>query len=81
MEIRYSKQALKALLRSNKRRLIEQKIVELATRPLADIPNVTKLVGVEAYRLRVQDWRVIFSVDGSILAIEQIGPRGSVYER
>lgn len=80
MEIRYSKHALKALLRSNKRRLIEQKINELATRPLAGNPNVTKLVGREEYRLRVQDWRVIFSVDGSILAIERIGPRSSIYE-
>lgn len=80
MEIRYSKHALKALLRSNKRRLIEQKINELATGPLAGNANVTKLVGREEYRLRVQDWRVIFSIDGSILAIERIGPRGSIYE-
>lgn len=80
MEIRYSKHALKALLRSNKRRLIEQKINELATGPLAGNSNVTKLVGREEYRLRVQDWRVIFSIDGSILAIERIGPRGSIYE-
>lgn len=80
MKVRYSKAALKALLRSNKRILIERKINELATRPIADNPNVIKLVGRDEFRLRVQDWRVIFSVDGSILAIEQIGPRSSIYE-
>ena len=80
MEVRYSKAALKALLRSNKQRLIERKISELAAGSFANNPNVIKLVGRPEYRLRVQDWRVIFCLDGSILAIEHIGPRGSVYE-
>jgi len=80
VEVRYSKSALKALLRSNKRKLIERKIAELSDDSLAANPNVIKLVGREEYRLRVQDWRVIFLIDGSILAIEHIGPRGSVYE-
>ncbi|WP_310531037.1 type II toxin-antitoxin system RelE/ParE family toxin [Novosphingobium sp.] len=80
MEVRYSRKALKSLLRSNKRQLIERKINELAKGSLAANPNVKKLVGREEYRLRVQDWRVIFCIDGSIFAIEHIGPRGSVYE-
>ena len=80
MEIRYSKSALKALLRSNKRQLIERKINDLASGSLERNPNVIKLVGREEYRLRVQDWRVIFQIDGAILAIERIGPRGSIYE-
>ena len=80
MEVRYSKQALKSLLRSNKRQLIERKINGLAESPFSANPNVRKLVGRDEYRLRVHDWRVIFCVDGSILAIEHIGPRGSVYE-
>lgn len=79
MDIRYSKSALKALLRSHKRALIELKIAELADGSFVANPNVIKLVGREEYRLRVQDWRVIFRVDGTILAIEKIGPRGSVY--
>ena len=78
--MRYSKAALKALFRSNKRRLIERKINELSESALGDNVNVIKLVGRPEYRLRVQDWRVIFCVDGSILAVEQIGPRGSIYE-
>jgi len=80
VDIRYSKGALKALLRSHKRVLIQRKIAELADGDFTANPNVIKLVGREEYRLRVQDWRVIFRVDGSILAIEKIGPRGSIYE-
>ncbi len=67
-------------MRSNKRALIESKINALADDPVLTGPNVTKLVGRDEYRLRVQDWRVIFQIDGTILAIEQIGPRGSIYE-
>jgi len=80
VDIRYSKAAVKALLRCHKRALIQQKIQELADGSFVTNPNVIKLVGREEYRLRVQDWRVIFRVDGSILAIEKIGPRGAIYE-
>lgn len=80
MEVRYSKAALKALFRSNKRSLIEHKIAELADRGIVGNPNVIRLVGRDEFRLRVQDWRVIFTIDGSILAIERVAPRGSVYE-
>ena len=80
MDIRYSKAALKALLRSHKRALIMQKIEGLAGGEFTANPNVIRLAGREEYRLRVQDWRVIFRVDGSILAIEKVGPRGTIYE-
>jgi mRNA interferase RelE/StbE len=80
VEVRYSKKALKALLRSNKRVLIKRKIDELAVNGIQDNPNVIRLVGRDEYRLRVQDWRVIFCIDGSILAIEHVAPRGSAYE-
>jgi mRNA interferase RelE/StbE len=41
---------------------------------------VKKLQGRDGYRLRVGDWRVIFDRDGVVLAILEIGPRGSIYE-
>jgi mRNA interferase RelE/StbE len=80
MEIRFSKTAMRALLRSNKRALIRQKIDELAMEPLSQSPNVKRLQGRPEYRLRVQDWRVIFRIEGSILWIDDIAPRGSAYE-
>jgi mRNA interferase RelE/StbE len=31
-------------------------------------------------RLRVGDWRVVFTEDGHVLAVIRIAPRGGVYE-
>jgi len=80
MDIRFSKTAMKALLRSNKRMLIRQKIDELANDPALLEANVKRLQGRPEYRLRVQDWRVIFRIDQDILWIDDIAPRGSAYE-
>jgi mRNA interferase RelE/StbE len=80
VEIRFSKTAMRVLLRSGKRVLIRQKIGELAADPLSLSGNVKRLQGRSDYRLRVQDWRVIFRIEGEILWIEDIAPRGSAYE-
>jgi mRNA interferase RelE/StbE len=79
VEIRFSKSAARALLRSDKRELIRRKIAELASEPDALGANVRKLQGRSESRLRVQDWRVIFRVEDGVLWIDDIGPRGSVY--
>ena len=80
MEVRFSKSAMRDLLRCNKRALIRQKIDELAADPLSLSPNVIRLQGQSGYRLRVQDWRVIFRIEDSILWIDDVAPRGSAYE-
>lgn len=80
MEIRFSKAAARALLRSNKRNLIRAKIDELATEPLSVSPNVIRLTGRSEYRLRVQDWRIIFRIEDDLLWIDDMAPRGSAYE-
>ena len=71
---------MKALLKSNKGKLIRDKIGELAIDPLSPTANVKRLRGRPEHRLRVQDWRVIFRIEESILWIDDIAPRGSVYE-
>jgi len=79
MEVRFSKSALRALLRSNKAELIRRKIDELAADPLSQSANVKRLTGRAEYRLRVQDWRIIFRLEEGLLWIDDIGPRGSIY--
>ncbi len=79
MEIRFSKAASRALLRSDKRVLLRQKIGDLAAEPLSQSANVKKLQGSPGYRLRVQDWRVIFRIEDGVLWIDEVGPRGSIY--
>ena len=67
-------------MRSSKRTLIRQKIDELAADPLSLNQNVIRLQGRTDYRLRVQDWRIIFRIEDSILWIDDVAPRGSAYE-
>jgi mRNA interferase RelE/StbE len=79
VEIQFSKTALKALLRSDKRDLIREKIGELAADPEAVAANVKKLKRRPESRLRVQDWRIIFRIEDEVLWIDDVGPRGSIY--
>jgi mRNA interferase RelE/StbE len=58
---------------------IEAKIAELATNPGALANQVRALKGVKALRLRVGDYRVIFSEAGVILTILRIGHRSDIY--
>lgn len=80
MQVRFSRSAIRALLKSNKRILIRQKLEELAAEPLSQSANVRRLQGRPEYRLRVQDWRIIFRIEDDIVWIDDIAPRGSVYE-
>lgn len=80
MDVRFSKTALKGILRSNKSKLIREKIDQLANDPDSGSANVARLQGRSDFRMRVQDWRVIFRIEDGILWIDDIGPRGSIYE-
>ena len=79
MKIIYSKSAARALLRSAKRLLIREKIEDLANDPLAMNANIVRLQARPEYRMRVQDWRIIFRIEDDILWIDEIGPRSSIY--
>ena len=59
---------------------IVAKIEQYAEQPESQANNVKALKGREGIRLRVGDWRVIMNDEGVVLAVLEIGPRGSVYE-
>ena len=80
LEIRYADEVLRTLRRLNKRDLIRRKIEELAADPESLRSNVARLQGRPESRLRVQDWRVIYRIEGNILWIDKVLPRGSAYE-
>jgi mRNA interferase RelE/StbE len=75
----YYKQAVKTLekLDTITKQRIKQGIINI---PRGDI---RKLKGhTELYRLRVGDWRVVFSyIDNNTVLIESIMPRGKAYRR
>jgi mRNA interferase RelE/StbE len=61
---------------------IRSKISQLADDPAALANNVKALKGAGALkRLRVGDWRVIFTETLVVIAVERIAPRGSAYEQ
>ncbi len=81
MQITYSKQAAKALTKMQPRRAVQiiQAIEKIAEDPERGDLDIRKLTNRPGYRLRVGDWRVIYTRDGVILAIERLAPRGGVY--
>lgn len=82
-QIAYSRDALRTLTRmpANTAKLIRSKIEQYAEEPASLGNNVKALKGIEGHlRLRVGDWRVIFSETGEVIAIIKIAPRGGAYD-
>jgi mRNA interferase RelE/StbE len=61
---------------------IRSKVLALARDPNAPNNNLKKLTGVEGYRLRVGDWRVIYTLRHQELTVIviRVGHRSEVYE-
>lgn len=79
--VSYSKAAAKSLRRHmSESARIQKAIDEYAAGAGAHANNVTRLVGSEASRLRVGDFRVIFEESETTIIVTKIGPRGSAYE-
>lgn len=82
VQITYSAQARKTLRKmpSKTARRILEGMAKLAANPDRQDLDVKKLAGRDGFRLRVGDWRVIYTKGGHVLAVERIGPRGDVYK-
>ncbi len=65
---------------ANRVKLIRSKITQYATNPASQANNVKRLTGVDALRLRVGDFRVIFSETAEKITVIDIGPRGDIYD-
>lgn len=78
MQIEYDKDAVKHISKMDRptKQRLKSAIEKL---PSGD---VIKLQGLSNnYRLRVGDLRVVFSVQGEIITIKDVLPRGQVYKR
>lgn len=79
--IEFTKPALKALVAmpANTRALVRSKLEALAQDPV-QAAHVKKLQGRPGYRLRVGDWRVIYTLDAGrlVVLVLDIGPRGGI---
>ncbi len=77
MQIKYSKQAYKYLIKLHKPK--RDKIIEA----INGIPagDIVKMRGIDnLYRLRVNDYRVLYTAEYDIIKIEKIGSRGDIYK-
>lgn len=64
MEIRYTKSAVKELAKIGPQaKKITEKVRQYAANPESLANNVKSLVGTQEYRLRVGDYRVLFTVE------------------
>ena len=81
--VEYSREALKALQRIDRltAKRIMLKVEQLAERPETLANNVRALKGPGGLkRLRVADWRVIYTETLLVVAVTRIAPRGSAYD-
>jgi mRNA interferase RelE/StbE len=58
------------------------KLLVLAEDPFARNANVKRLSGRDAYRLRMGDWRALYTIDttNQVLSVMVIKPRGGAYD-
>ncbi|WP_279601731.1 type II toxin-antitoxin system RelE/ParE family toxin [Methylobacterium sp. J-072] len=60
--------------------LIRQKLRLYAQDPASLANNVKALKGAgDRYRLRVGDWRAVFTIEADRIIVHAVGPRGSIY--
>jgi len=82
--VTYTADAIKALSGTDPAiaKRIRAKILALAQNPVAPNNNVKKLTGIEGYRLRVGDWRVVYALKRQILTVVviRVGHRSEVYK-
>jgi mRNA interferase RelE/StbE len=54
----------------------------LAADPMASNNNIKKLTNHPGYRLRVGDWRVVYTIheQALMIVVVRIAPRGEVYQ-
>jgi mRNA interferase RelE/StbE len=80
----YSAEALRTLARMDRAvaKRLRGKILALARSPLATNNNVKKLAGIEGYRLRVGDWRIIYTLRHEVLTVVvvRVGHRREIYQ-
>ena len=78
MKITYAKQAIKVIAR------LDSPTKQRIRRGISGIPlgDIKRLQGhTELYRLRVGDWRILFSYpDAETVLIERVSPRGEAYK-
>ncbi len=77
----YMRPAARVLARmpANTEAQSREKLRTLAHDPTALSNNIRALKGIDGFRLRIGDWRVIFTIEPDRVIVHAVGPRGSIY--
>lgn len=81
--VEYSREASRTLARMDRAtsKRIRSKVDQLADDPASLANNVSPLKGGSGEkRLRVGDWRVIYTESLVVVAVHRVAPRGAAYE-
>jgi mRNA interferase RelE/StbE len=83
MRIRYTKQAIKYLLKLQAKKVakIRETIKQIAGGDIEGL-NIVYMKNLDVYRVRVGDFRVIYEIqdDELLLIVIKVGSRGDVYK-
>ena len=79
-EIKWTEKSLHELdkLEQNISRRIIKKVDELMNNPYS--MEIKKLRGLNAFRLRIGDYRVIFEIERDLITILKVGHRRNIYD-
>ena len=79
-EIKWTEKSLHELdkLEQNISRRIIKKVDELMNNPYS--MEIKKLKGLNAFRLRIGDYRVIFEIERDLITILKVGHRRNIYD-
>ncbi len=81
-DVRFSRTAQRGLrlIGPQAARRVREKLEQYAADPASLANNVTPLVGESGFlRLRVADWRVIFTEDMLVVLVVKVGHRKEIY--
>ena len=82
-QVRYGREALRSLARidSATSLRIQSKVRQLADDPASLANNIKAMKGAPGlWRLRVGDWRVVYTETLEVVLVSRVAPRGSAYD-
>ena len=80
MQVRITERASRELRRTGPNAArIAAKVHQYAADPASLANNVKALQGRAGYRLRVGNYRVLFTIDGNVMTVVAVRPRGGAY--
>lgn len=81
-ELTYTTKAVKGLKKMPKKQAVKMReaLKNIAADDLGSL-DIKKLKGMDGFRLRIGQYRAVYTIDMVVMHVENIGPRGGIYER